>query len=402
VSTRTIKHAAATCALAIIAIGLPPPCSSDTLTITEDDWDAVPELEPVWILEVCGDSAFVIRNGFADPDSLLAGMKQFPVPTLRVDKNYRVETDDSRGARISKATRTGYVTIRPDGTLMKAEINWNRGVETNGDAMQGKGEMVGISWTDRVAVFRSGGNTDVRDGSGSLLTRIPYEAMRCRFFDRQERIVLLAGDVVRRDGGSISLHKTLVLNFAGEVIFEGDWSECAVDWIGMGLDTNILQIELVGCPRAGDYLLRIDEGKVYSLGTLPKRGRRFAIDYSHVLVNRLGEFSFYAAANPESPQLIWQRDIGRDIQAVAVSAEGAFVAYRTGTEHEGRSHLRVVSGVDGKPLCRLAHQFDQPVFDPLAFSGFYLFAGTGFGWHLPSSHTEHICVYDLSAMKPDR
>jgi hypothetical protein len=254
----------------------------------------------------------------------------------------------------------------------------------------------------QIALFRREELTEVRGSESQLLSEIPYMIMRCQCFDIQERVLAIAGQVAQTNRRSISLHKMLVLDYAGRILYEGEWTECGIGGAMMGLDANVLQFSRDACVKAGEYLLRIDEKKVYSLGALPETGRRFSSDYSHVLLNEQGEFSFFRAANPESTQLLWRMDAGDDITATAISDKGRFIAYRSVGKSNEHLYIGVLSGADGSPLCKLLQRLDQPAPGPLAFKGAYLFSGVGFGWAGAPWDTKCIYLFDLSRLRPQR
>ena len=141
---------------------------------------------------------------------------------------------------------------------------------------------------------------------------------------------------------------------------------------------------------------------VFSLDALPTTGRRFASDYSHVLMNDYGEFSFFRVSNPESTQFLWRKIVGNDISAIAISDEGEFVAYRSVGKSNEYLHVGVLSGADGNPLCKLLQRLDQPAPGPLAFNGAYLFSGMGFGWAGAPWDTKYIHLFDLSVLNSNR
>jgi hypothetical protein len=383
-----------TTAIAVtILTGLPVSCSGGIPTLAQEDWASVPEIEPVWVLEVREDSAKVIFNRFVDEAGQAVPDRSYPTRYVRVGKSWTEW--DSEGHLIRGGSPRARIAVRTNGTLVDQRIDWGQRSQ-----IEGPGTPVGRSMAGQIALFKREGFTEVRSPSGRLLTELPYDIGQCLFFDVQERILAVADRLIQTDRRSISLHKMLLLDYAGKTLYAGEWTECGISSCLMGLNANFVQFSLDACIGAGDYLLRVDEKTVYSLGALPQKGKRFSSDYSHVLLNDHGEFSFFSASNPESTQILWREYVGDDISAIAISDEGGFIAYRSVGKSDQHLFIGVLSGADGSPLCKLLQRLDQPAPGPLAFSGAYLFSGMGFGW--AGWDTEYIYLFDLTHLKSQR
>jgi len=395
---QTVKLTVAACVLALIVFSLPLPCSCDTLTITEEDWAAVPRLDPVWILEMRGDSACIIENRFAEVESSPGRPLEFPIPFVRVSKKCTVKHKEGRFKGMNRGQASlGYATLTSDGMVEDPLVCW-----VYPSPSERLGKRVGRSPQGRIALYVRDGLTELRDADGALISTIPERVKWSLCFDIPERVFATAVEDAEWIRPGWELTKTIVLDYGGHRLYESSWTECSIGDVRMDKNPDVVWLSLESCLQQGSYLLRVKEGTMYRLNGLPRKGKRFSSDGCYVLLNEGGHFKFFDAQNPEALELIWQRVIGGPISDVVVGDAGSYVAFRSDWGSGPIRYIYVLSGKDGSPLCKLMWTKDRPTAGPLAFMGDYLFAGMGFGAFGTPWHTEFVYLYDLSDLKPDR
>ncbi len=362
-------------------------------TLSESDWATVPELEPVWLLEIDRDGARVILNRFADSTAYPRRNHAFPVGSVRVSRLDTVVDAQGRfkGMRRLDNTR-GYVPIRPDGTVREHAVCWNPA-----KSIKRPGQQVGFSLLRRVALFTCDGHTEVCDGQGNVVSVLPERVKWSRCFDVPERIVAVAVQDLADLGTETELSSIVVLDYEGHILYETDWTGCDVNGILMGRNPNVIWLVLDECAKAGEYILRVDEGEMKSVRGLPRTGRRFSSDARHVLVNDDGLFKFFDAGDPGALQLLWQERVEGKVRDVAVSEGGEYVAFSSDWGSGQIRYIYLLSGRDGSPVGRFTWTRDRRATGPLAFLGSYLFAGMGFGFDGTPWNSEFIYLFDLSS-----
>lgn len=369
-------------------INAPPPLATDfqgATSLPAHEWDGMPQLFPVWVLGVNGDSARVEHNVFSDAAEK---PKAFPVGFVRVG---RTQLRSKTAARMNIVAPIAQIDVKPDGTVGSEKIRW-----ASQDVTPSEDNRIGGSPTGRIALFRNSAGSEIRNRDGALASPLSKEIKWCLCFDVSERIFAVSAQDLTVGGKRVGLEKIMVLDYRGNILYDGSWTECEIGGGAMGWDPNVVQFSLSDCGRAGQYLLRVDEARVYDLSAFPRKGRRLSPDSRHILVNADGELSFYCTEDPESPGLLWRCYVDMTIRDVAVSNDAKYIAYRSSARSSEHTYIHVLSGANGRPLCRLLELRDKPAVGPLAFMGDYLFAGMGFGLVGTAWDTQYVYVFDLS------
>lgn len=373
-------------------IHMPAPRESNFergVLLTERNWEETPEIRPVWVLQVQGDLGHLLHNEFAVDPSGSPLRRRFPVSFVQIGQT--TSRTDERGD-FGGGEHTAYVGVRSDGTLATEKIEWVPPRPTFAS-----GGTIGQSLGGQMTLLARADTVELRNGNGELVSKIPEPIEQARCFDIPRRIAAISTQQTSSGAQAHRLSRLVLLDFDGHRVFEGDWTECKLCNIGMGRDPDILKFSLTGCLRAGDYLLRGDEQRVYSLAELPAKGRCFSPDSRFALVNAGGEISFLDTKDPESPRLMWRRTIEGVLRDIAVSDDGRLVAFRLKllTRPQDYSFIYVLSGNDGSPVCRLLENVDEPAVGPIAFAQDYLFVGMDFSTGGHALDTQCIAIYDL-------
>jgi hypothetical protein len=371
----------------------PPPFYTSLETSPEillSDWMGLPVLDAVWDVQVDGDSCRVLHTEEPGGGAKAFKQSEFPVRFVQVAKTYTVP--DNRFGE-APAHASAYIDVRADGALQATRIRWD-----HPPRIPGIGEEVGRSVTGELALFTHDGRTDVLGAEGVPVAEIPEKIKWSLCFDIPRRLAAVGTQTLKIGGERRQLSRLLLLDFEGRVVYEGAWTECTIGAVGMGQNPDVVKYSLEGCAGEGEYLLRVDEKNVYSLRSLPRTGKCFSPDSRSVLVNSGGEFSYYDARDPESLRLLWRRRVDGVVRDVAISDGGRFVAYRLSGGSDRYSHVYVLSGRDGAPVCRLLEKSEEPAAGPLGFTGSYLFVGMGFNLGATAWQTTFIRVFDLGAM----
>ncbi|MFZ1948095.1 MAG: hypothetical protein WAW06_11165 [bacterium] len=359
--------------------------------VTPGDWTGSPDLEPVWQLRVEGERCAVLQNAFDGGITSSTGRKGFPVDFVQVTAR-RMAASSRLGSVPTHPT--AYIKVLRDGTLEEDEIEWGPRAP-----LPAAGKPVASSLTGQPALFSNHSETTVVGQDAVVLSDIPERVKWGMCFDFPQRIAAIAtqdvgaGDALRR------MSRLLLLDFDGRPVFEGDWIDCQVATVGMGLNPDIVKYSLEGCSERGEYLLRVSERKTYSLNGLSQKGKSFSPDSRSVLVNRGGEFSFFDSQDPEALRFLWKCGIDGLITDVAVSDDRRFVAYRLQAKPDQGSFVYVLSGADGRPVCRLRENPAHPAPGPLGFVGNYLFVGMGFSVKGTAWETESVYLFDLGMLR---
>jgi hypothetical protein len=251
-----------------------------------------------------------------------------------------------------------------------------------------------------LAVFATSDETQVVSYNGKTIARLPQETVWATCHDTPQRILAVAREELETGQYRKALHRIMVLDYSGEVLYKGDLTDCQFNAGATSLTGETVVYWLAGCEERGKYLIRVDEGTVFNLANLPEGAHRFSPSFRHVLVNNDGEVGTYESTDPESPSLIWQGRISSEIRDIAISDGAELIAYRVKSPRDRLPYVYVMSGIDGRALCKLRMDPDHSATGPLAFCGQFLFVGTHFGSAGATSNTDHIYLFNLNGASP--
>lgn len=354
-----------------------------------DAWTTVPEFGPVWVLEVKGDSARVITNEFQGGPGGAGETGQFPVESVQLVKEWFKDHGGGRWRFFSPHVQK---PVKSDGTLMDEEIEW---LEDMGAVPRGRN--VRRSRWGRFTVFIAPEEMVLVSDEGDTIGRINQETVWANCHDPSRRILAVAREEVSVGDYKKSLQRLLIVDYAGNVVHRGGLMDCEVNSGALSRDGETVVFWLTGCQDDGEYILRLRDGKDYSLSNLPEGAHRFSPDYEHVLVNKDGGVAVYSVRNPDSPVFMWRVTIAGGVRDIAISDEAEFVAYRVRGPRGDLPYIYVLSGADGTALCRLKTDPERLATEPLVFVDRFLFVGAYFGG-TGSGYTDHIYVFDLGSV----
>lgn len=239
---------------------------------------------------------------------------------------------------------------------------------------------------------------------------MPYEIRTAVCHDVSRRIVAVIERPLELEGRELDpgerfwlqvtgkgpkLEKLLVMDYEGRILYEGEWTECKHECRWVSYTGNVIGFGLWKCHREGRYLLQLDEGRVYSLQKIPWAGSCFSPDCKHVLVYRRPNFCLYDIRDPETPELLWVKEMPGVIRDVALSDSLKFVVYGPSAKMKHYPYLCAFSARDGMPLAKLRAIESCELVGPLSVVGNYVFTGAVFRLPWGPSNTTCICVFDL-------
>ncbi len=374
----------------------------DVVYLSEEDWTGRPQIEPVWILEVRRDSAFVVRNQFVDDYGERVPDRSFPISSVLVQRSGG--GIDENGGRYFYTHRVN-LGVQADGSLKEPAVEWHREpppMDKEYGAAYTPSRKVLLVWT------RSPRTVQVYAADGRCLTDLGYDVTSARCFDPAERILGFVTEEMDLGQSKIELQRIIILDYDGQILYETDWTECEF-WNGVAytrIDPDVFWLDITDCRREGSYMLRLDEGTMHSLENLPDGAWAFADNGRHVAVYNRPRFSVFDLSAPETPELLTTIEVSgigpsKVITRAELSNDMHLLAYGPlpiDNMNTPQPHFNVLDPGSGKPLARLVKVGEMDLVGPIAFVGDYVFCGTGFGGHGFMSDSKYIQLYDLRGL----
>jgi hypothetical protein len=355
--------------------------------LPEDGWEAVPQLDPLWVLAVEDDSARVVANEFQGSQDRSAGIGEFPVRSVQLRRYWMEDLGEGRWRFFCPQVLK---TVNENGSLQDEAIEWLPELEANRER-----SWLSVSREARFAVVSSDGETSIVSYDGGTVSKLQQETVWASCHDVPRRIVAVAREQIEVGGHGTVLYRLSVLDYSGNLLYRSELTDCEFTDCAVSRDGGHVVFKLSGCHEAGAYLLRLGDGSVFSLARIPEGGWRFSPDFRHLLVNKHGEFAIYSTGNPEFPSLLWRTKLASELRDIAISDGAELIAYRVRSPRERLPYIYVISGIDGRPLAVLRMSPSRPATGPLVFVGRFLFAGAHFSSYGASSNTDHIYLFGL-------
>ena len=350
----------------------------------EPEWAGLPDITPIWIMELEGDSAHVIHNELGVPGTLHRAEREFPLPYLLVIR--KVSSDKAVRGPIEKS---GLIRIRRDGTLETGAVEWVP-IEEEWPGPP----VVSLSRTKLMTVLSADGTTTLRLKDGSVAAELPFEVDWALCNDMARTVFLSRSQRVEADDWATRLERVIMLDYDGNVLWEEGWTDCDRIYLSSGIDRRVVWWIYEDYVEAGYYVNLIDEGRELSLGKLPGGIPSFASDGRSVLILHKNTLWAYGVYDSGTASLMWKKHLPDRIIDAAVSDGPEVVCYGTYHYEPYFVDLKAVSARTGEPLARMLSSHGAYLCWPIGFVGPYLFTGTTLHGPRSAADRKYICVFD--------
>jgi hypothetical protein len=355
------------------------------------DWSDLPNLYPVWVLKVEGNTGYVTLNEFNQGGRLADSGLVFPLN--------RVPVRDSESHRDEHGFLTthhllSFLDIDASGIPVTSYIEWPDPI----DQLTAR-DLVGRSIHEKTGMHSTQGASQIRGPDGTMISELPLEIVFARFYDIPEVILAKARQEVLSGGETIDLWKLLVLDYDGRIRYESEWTECEYQDAQVQLRDDIVWFTLRRCFREGEYVLDLGREWVQRLPDLPMGLRAYSPHAQSVLVRSKHRVRFYDITNPEAPIELWSRRFDERVLDVAISEERAFVCVGLGQRTPTYEFIPVLGAQDGRPLAKLIPADGTVLEGPFVFVGDFLLTSIDLALSGRPLETRFICVFDLAELR---